>query len=72
MASPATTPLKRLLIGEGRKQSWLAERTGIDRATVSRIAQGLPPSEPQAQALAEALGREISELWPVADEKAAA
>jgi transcriptional regulator with XRE-family HTH domain len=58
------SPLKQLLHEEGRKQSWLAERTGIDPATINRIVHGLQPSEAQAVAIATALGVKVAALWP--------
>ena len=68
---PQPTPLKRILLDEGRRQSWLAERTGIDQATLSRIVNGLHPSEANAQKIAANLGRQIEDLWPDAEAKAA-
>lgn len=58
------TPLKRILQDEGRKQSWLAERVGIDQATMSRIVNGFHADDPTRDAIAQALGRTIEELWP--------
>lgn len=59
------TPFKRVLRDEGRRQDWLAERTGISQADISRMAvRGMRPTEDQAQRIAEALGRDLSELFP--------
>ncbi len=58
------TPLGRILREEGRRQSWLAERVGVDQATMSRYVHGLHIPDDKRRAIAEALGREISELWP--------
>lgn len=59
------TPLKRILEDEGRRQSWLARITGIDQADISRMAnRGMHPSQDEAQRIAAALGRQVSELWP--------
>jgi ParB-like chromosome segregation protein Spo0J len=66
------TPLKRILLAEGRRQSWLAQKIGKDQSEVSRIAnRGLVPEPEIQQAIAEALGRSVEELWP-ANSKAAA
>lgn len=58
------TPLARILREEGRKQSWLAERIGVDPAQLSRIVNGLHAPEATQRAIADVLGREIGELWP--------
>ena len=71
MRSHPDTPLKTILVNEGRKQSWLAERAGIASSTVNQIVHGLRPTDVQAKAIADVLGRDVAELWP-ADEKAAA
>ena len=63
------TPLKRVLTEEGRKQSWLADRAGIDPTTLSRIVNGLHADDATREKIAAALGREIGELWP--EERAA-
>lgn len=52
------TPLKRILDEEGRKQRWLARRTGIDESRMSNIVHGRIPSDDEARAIAEALGRD--------------
>jgi ParB-like chromosome segregation protein Spo0J len=50
---------------EGRRQSWLARRIGKDQAEVSRyINRGLIPDEPTRVAIADALKRDMAELWP--------
>lgn len=57
------TPLKRILMDEGRRQSWLAERTGIDQADISRIVRGgMHPGEDRARRIAQVLGRTVEEL----------
>jgi len=65
------TPLARILREEGRKQVWLAERTGIDAPTLNRIVHGLHASDARRQAIADALGRKVGELWPGNSERAA-
>jgi hypothetical protein len=58
---------------EGRRQSWLAREIGKDQAEVSRIAnRGLVPDEDVRLAIAKALRRDPSELWPELHTKAAA
>jgi lambda repressor-like predicted transcriptional regulator len=50
---------------EGRRQTWLAARIGKHESEVSRyINRGLIPDEDTRQAIADALGRQPSELWP--------
>ncbi len=62
------TPLKRILQDEGRRQAWLAERAGLDQATLSRIVTGrLVPTDREREAIAKALGRDVDELWPEAE-----
>lgn len=57
------TPLKRLLEDEGRKQTWLSERTGIEVSRLSRIVNGLHPRDDEAQAIATTLRRDVAELF---------
>lgn len=71
MSSRPLTPLKAILIDEGRKQSWLAKRTGIAPSTINQIVHGLPPSDSQAAAIAAVLGRHVDELWPPVKAEAA-
>lgn len=59
------TPLKRVLRDEGRKQSWLAEKVGIDQATLSRIVNGLHAEASVQAKIAEALRRPVADLFPV-------
>lgn len=57
------TDLQRILFEEGRKQTWLSDRTGIHASNLSQIVTGrLMANQNQAEAIAEALGREIHEL----------
>ena len=62
-----TTPLKRVLLAEGRKQSWLAEKVGVDQPTLSRIVNGLHADASTRQRIADALNRDVAELWPELD-----
>lgn len=67
MANPS--PLKRILLAEGRRQTWLAGEVGIDPADLNRIVnRGLIPSDRVKQAIADALGRKVEELWPDAEQ----
>jgi hypothetical protein len=59
------TPLKRILREDGRKQNWLAEQTGVSPAQLSRIVNGLQCDEATRQAIADALGRSVSEVFAV-------
>lgn len=58
------TPLRAVLEAEGRKQSWLAAKVGIDAADLSRIVKGMPVSPAQEAAIAVALGHPVLELFP--------
>jgi lambda repressor-like predicted transcriptional regulator len=67
------SPLKRILQAEGRRQTWLAAQVGIDPADLNRIVnRGLIPNEKTRLAIAAALVRDPSELWPELHEKAVA
>jgi DNA-binding XRE family transcriptional regulator len=65
------TPLKQILLAEGRKQSWLAKTVGIDQATLSRIVNGLHCDEPTRVAISAALGRPAREVFPESERLAA-
>lgn len=58
------TRLGFILWDEGRKQIWLADRTAIDKARLSNIVNGLHPSNDEAVAIAEALGRKVDDVFP--------
>lgn len=64
MTSEAVTALGRILEEEGRKQTWLAEQVGTSRQRIHLLVHGLHPSDDEAQAIADALGRTREELWP--------
>lgn len=49
---------------EGRRFTWLAQRTGLSRQTVYNVANGLHATDATAAAISEALGREISDVFP--------
>lgn len=59
------TPLKRVLHEEGRRQDWLASQVGVRPEQVWRWVHGLhEPADDTKQAIAEALGRTVEELFP--------
>ena len=64
MGSRIETPLRRALREDGRKQVWLAERVGATEPLMSRWVHGLIPPDDKREAIAEALGRNVDELWP--------
>ena len=71
-AMQSITPLKRILLAEGRKQSWLADRAGMDRAQLSRIVNGLHCDEATRERIAVALDRPVADLFATdASEQAA-
>lgn len=59
---------------EGRRYTWLADETGLSRQTIYNVANGLHPSDSTVEAVANALGREINDVFPdtVLSDKAAA
>lgn len=61
------TELQRVIHEEGRKQSWLAGKVGIDQAYLSRIVRGLHCPDDLKRAIADALGRKPADLWPGAE-----
>jgi transcriptional regulator with XRE-family HTH domain len=58
------TPLQRVLREQDIRQYRLAALVGVTEAHISRIANGLHPTEDMKGRIARALGREIAELWP--------
>lgn len=61
-----TAPLTRLqeiLLEEGRRQKWLAERTGISEAQLSAYVRGLHVPDDRREAIAEALGRTVADVF---------
>lgn len=58
------TRLGQILEEEGRYQTWLAEKVGISRATLNRYVKGLHVPDDKRALIAEALGREISDVFP--------
>lgn len=58
------TRLAEIMESEGRRFTWLAQRTGLSRQTVYNVANGLHATDATAAAISEALGREISDVFP--------
>jgi transcriptional regulator with XRE-family HTH domain len=73
MATPRrqVTPLRRAIFEAGLTQAALARIVGIDEADMSRIVNGLHPSEDRRQKIANALRWPVDELWPTQPEEAA-
>ncbi len=66
------TPLKRILQEEGRRQTWLAAQIGVRPDQLNRWVHGLhEPIDATKQAIAEALGRPVDDLFPDLVEEAA-
>lgn len=66
------TPLKRILVDEGRRQKWLAERAGINEPALSRIVRGMHCDQATRESIARALGRTVGECFPEAPASEAA
>lgn len=65
MSTPApTTRLGQILREEGRRQSWLADQVGVHESLVSRWVHGLQVPEAMQGPIAEALGREVADVFP--------
>lgn len=72
-ADPSRSALDAFLKARGTKQVWLAEKTNIDQADISRIVNGLRPGVERAHAIAAVLGTTCAELgWPEHDQAEAA
>lgn len=65
--SPPVTRLAQVMELEGRKWVWLAEQTGIDRPTLSRYGKGLHVPNDRRALIAQALERQIDDLFPPAE-----
>jgi transcriptional regulator with XRE-family HTH domain len=63
MPKPAT-PIRLAIRASGRTQREIAESIGMHEATLSRIANGLYADPDTREQIAEALGVEVSALWP--------
>lgn len=49
---------------DGRPLTWLAERTGINRNTLSSYLKGTCPTLENAYNIADVLGKTVYEIWP--------
>jgi transcriptional regulator with XRE-family HTH domain len=58
------TPLRRAIFERGLTQRALADLVDIDEADMSRIVNGLHPSQDRKQRIANALRWQVDELWP--------
>ncbi|HEY0391015.1 MAG TPA: helix-turn-helix transcriptional regulator [Solirubrobacterales bacterium] len=65
------TRLAKILDTEGRKQSWLAQVTGIDTGMLSRYVNGLHCPDDKQHLIAETLGRDVSDVFPPKEGSAA-
>lgn len=73
MVARIDTELKRILTSEGRTQSWLARTVGVDRTLINRYVHGIHrPDLPTRQAIADALGRQEPDVFPIDPEEIAA
>ena len=52
-------------------QSWLASRVGVTRSRMSDYVNGLHVPDDRKVAIAQALGREIEDVFPKTSEQAA-
>jgi transcriptional regulator with XRE-family HTH domain len=64
MAMRKVTPLKLAIVASGRPQKTIAAEIGIDEARFSRIVNGLHADEATRQAIADALDRQVDDLFP--------
>lgn len=65
MVARMDTELKRILISEGRTQSWLSRTTGVDRSQINRYVHGIhDPDSRIKEAIASALGRPVGDVFP--------
>lgn len=65
IGQPTITPLRMALDHDGRRQDWLAVQVGAHPVEVSRWVRGVHrPMAHTRVAIAEALGRDVFELWP--------
>jgi transcriptional regulator with XRE-family HTH domain len=72
MVARIDTRLKQILLAEGRSQSWLARTVGVDRTLVNRYVHGIHlPERATQEAIAHALGRTVSDVFPDTERVAA-
>lgn len=58
------TPLKRILLSEGRSQSWLAREIGMSTTKICLIVNGLHADEDTRREICRLLGRDEGEVFP--------
>lgn len=58
------TVLKLAIVSSGHSQKEIALAVGLHATHLSRIVNGLRCDDPTKNAIAAALGRDVSELWP--------
>lgn len=63
---PRPTHLKRAIFESGRTQRAVAAELGLREDQFSRIVNGLRCDEVTQQKIADALGREVADLFPAA------
>lgn len=67
------SPFEAVVQSQGRRTSWLSDRTGVTAYQLRRYFRGeAVPDEADRLAIAKALVRDPAELWPELHEKAAA
>ncbi len=58
------TPLRLAIVESGRTQREVADEIGLHESRLSLIVNGLHCDDRTRDAIAAALGRNVSELWP--------
>jgi DNA-binding XRE family transcriptional regulator len=56
--------LEETLKNQGRMKGWLAEKIGTNRNTITGLCKGQEPHLSLAYKIANALGKEVTEIWP--------
>jgi len=59
-----STKINRLLKAAGVKQKDIAAKIGVTPQFVNSVVRGRRNTPKVAQAIAEAIGKSVSELWP--------
>lgn len=57
------TRLDQILREEGRSQAWLARQVGVTRSRINEYCRGLHVPDGKRAPIAEALGREIDDVF---------
>jgi transcriptional regulator with XRE-family HTH domain len=58
------TRLAEILDKEGRSQAWLARQIGTTRSRVNEYCRGLHVPDDKREAIAEALERNVTDVFP--------